>query len=116
MGSAIAPLAEIWLPHILRLVTIKTQVIQSAADRCLRIIMSIGANHPTGGLSRLLTGALAESCGSKSAGLRYHVLEYIVLACALWNIESLEKYVSLKSYDLLLGHDTILNYVDTSRA
>jgi hypothetical protein len=79
-----APLAELWWPHLARVVVVKIQVISSAADKCMRALIGSCADY------RLL-GLIAEPCTGKSAPLRKLCLEYLALACAVWKVELMEK-------------------------
>ena len=78
------PLAELFWPHLARVVVVKIQVIASAADKCLRVLVAACPDH------RLL-GLIVESCTGKNPPLRKLCLEYTCLACAAWRSEGIER-------------------------
>ena len=78
------PLAELWIPPLLKLLQIKIQVILSAADRCVRTIMISGAPN---GYFRVLQ-ILLENLSSKSGTIRKYCFEYITLAAISWDSDS----------------------------
>ena len=85
MGPAFAPFAEMWIPALMKQVVLKIQVMASAADRSIRIILST----TTTGFPKVLP-LLMDQCASKTAALRKSALEYICLSCAVWRPEALE--------------------------
>jgi len=60
----------------------------SAADRCIRIILSVSGN----GYPRLVS-IFSEHSQSKSPLLRKVSYEYLSLLCALWNADVLQKHI-----------------------
>mmetsp|Transcript_248 Transcript_248/g.445 ORF Transcript_248/g.445 Transcript_248/m.445 type:complete len:1648 (-) Transcript_248:185-5128(-) len=79
-----APLAELWIPSLLKVLTVKIQVISSAVDRCLRIIIAAGV--PVG-FSRVIP-LLIESFSSKNPISRKYCFEYLTLAASIWHSDS----------------------------
>eukprot|EP01041_Mallomonas_annulata_P001775 gene1775-3436_t len=90
-GVHFIPLAELWIPSILKVVPVKTQVMQSAADRSIRIILSAHIS----GFPRVLSGCMLECTASKNGALRAMAMEYFCLACAIWKVETLEKLMPM---------------------
>lgn len=84
LRSHFAPLAEVWIPAVIKLCLVKIAVVSSAGDRCMRII--IAASAP-GGFPRVVPIWL-EMLGSKNAILRKHCMEYLTLAAAIWEPDS----------------------------
>jgi hypothetical protein len=87
MKQSFCPIAEqLWI-HLVRIVVVKIQVISSAADKCIRVIV---ASCPE---PRLLS-LIVEGCTNKAKtpALRKLCLEYLSLACASWRIEVIERY------------------------
>ena len=105
LGSAFAVIAELLLPVLMKQVVVKIQVMSSAADRCIRIIIKSAVQ----GFPRLLSQFL-ENCSSKTPTLRKSSYEYLCLAVALWKIEVLEKSLGLIKMSLKSGmNDADLN-------
>lgn len=86
LRQSFAPLAEAWWPQLARVVVVKIQVISSAADKCLRVLVASCGDH------RLL-GQIAEACTGKSPPLRKLALEYLSLACVCWKPEIIDRLV-----------------------
>ncbi len=84
LGSQFVPLAEHFFPSLMKLVTLKIQVMCSAADRCVRVLVALCVDN------RLL-GQILENCGAKSSQVRKCALEYLCLAGALWRYDYIEK-------------------------
>jgi hypothetical protein len=84
LRGSFAPLAELFWPQLVRVVVVKIQVISSAADKCLRVLVASCAD------TRLL-GLIAEACTGKSPQLRKLALEYLSLACVCWKPEMIER-------------------------
>ena len=95
MSQQFAQLAEFWLPVLMKQVPLKVAIMASAADRCLRSIMlagSIGNGYP-----KILL-QLFETCNGKTPVLRVRCLEYLIMVCSFWKLETLDKYmIQLKS-------------------
>ena len=86
------PLAEYFLPALLKQVVVKIQVMSSSADKSLRILVaslsaSCGIHCPEGKLLPLLI----EACSNKAAAVRKMAAEYAALGCALAKTDSIEK-------------------------
>ncbi len=91
MSPQFAQLAEFWLPVLMKQVPLKVAIMASAADRCLRSIMlagSLGNGYPK------LLSQLFETCNGKTPILRVRCLEYLIMVCSLWKLETLDKYMS----------------------
>lgn len=84
LGAHFRPLSEQWFPCLIKVVCVKIAVMSSAADRCIRVLVSM---HPE---NRLLTQIL-DSCLAKNAQIRAMSLEYLSLAAALWKYDILDK-------------------------
>lgn len=90
LGSTFAPLAELWLPTLLKQIVVKIQVISSSADKCIRIVLSSGNDVSGSSYSKVLA-LIMESCRAKTAILRKYGFEYLSLMAAQWKLETLEK-------------------------
>ena len=86
LGPNFSLIAELLLPVLMKQVVVKIQVMSSAADRCIRIIIKSALQ----GFPRIITQFL-ENCSSKTPALRKCSYEYLCLAVALWKVEILEK-------------------------
>ena len=87
IGNQFHLLLEYWVPTILKQIPVKIQVISTSADKAMKVIMTSTSQ----GYAKLLP-LLAENCtSSKSPTMRKHVIEFITLACSVWNNEILEK-------------------------
>ena len=105
LGCNFAVMAELLLPVLMKQVVVKIQVMSSAADRCIRIIIKSAVQ----GFPRLLSQFL-ENCSSKTPTLRKSSYEYLCLAVALWKIEVLEKSLGSIKFSLKSGmNDADLN-------
>jgi len=89
MGPAFAALADHFVPALLKLTVVKIKTMSSAADRCIRIIISVSS----GGSPRLIS-VFTEHSQSKSPLLRKVSYEYLCLLAALWNTDVLQKHIS----------------------
>jgi len=88
----------------MRVVVVKIQVISSAADKCMRVVVSSCQDH------RLLN-LIAESCSAKSPPTRKLGLEYLALACASWRTDFIERCVDhILFYSILLDVLYVLMY------
>ncbi|KAJ1432984.1 clasp N terminal-domain-containing protein [Ochromonadaceae sp. CCMP2298] len=85
-----SPLVEFWWPCLLKVAVLKTQVVASAADKCLRCLVSCCPD------SRLLS-LILDGCAGKSAPLRRLSLQYMCLACACWRPDILERSAALSA-------------------
>ncbi len=95
MSPQFAQLAEFWLPVLMKQVPLKVAIMASAADRCLRTIMLAGSIG--NGFSKILL-QLFETCNGKTPILRVRCLEYLIMVCSFWKLETLDKYMmQLKS-------------------
>lgn len=86
LGAAFSPLAEQFWASLLRVVAVKIQVMNSAADRCVRALVALCPE------TRLLAQIL-ESCAAKNSQIRKFSLECLSLSAALWKPELLERCV-----------------------
>jgi hypothetical protein len=84
LRSHFSPLAEVWIPAVIKLCLVKIAVVSVAGDRCMRIIIASGA---PGGFPRVVP-ILLETLASKNAILRKHCMEYLTLAAAIWEPDS----------------------------
>lgn len=78
---------------------VKIQVMSSASDRCIRIILTAFTN----GYSKLLTLLLNEFCVSRVVAIRKCSFEYVCLACSIWKTEGIEKNLNLLKNTIKLG-------------
>jgi len=86
------PLAEFFVPSLLKQVILKIQVMSSTADKSIRVVvacLTLNSNSPNAD-SKLLS-LLVEACSNKSAILRKMSVEYLALHCALAKQDSIEK-------------------------
>lgn len=105
LGHNFSLIAELLLPVLMKQVVVKIQVMSSAADRCIRIIIKSALQ----GFPRIITQFL-DNCISKTPTLRKCSYEYLCLAAALWKIEILEKSLGLIKNVLKSGmNDADLN-------
>ena len=86
LGPAFSHFADLWLPSLLKQVVLKIQVMSSAADRCVRVILS---TSPIG-YPRIMQ-LIIEQCAAKNPLLRKYSFEYICIICAMWRMDVLEK-------------------------
>lgn len=84
LGQAFLPLAELWWPHLARVAVVKIQVIASAADKAMRVLV-------VSCMDTKLLGLVAESCTGKNPPLRKLALEYLALAAVCCKVELLER-------------------------
>jgi hypothetical protein len=92
LRNSFAPLAKLFIASLIKILTQKIYVITSAADRCLRIVMSspIMSHYPK------VVDILIETIStSKNAEQRKKSFEYLTLAMAIWHFSDnmLDKYV-----------------------
>ena len=71
---------------MLKLLCLKIQVMSSAADRAIRIVI---VSHPTG-LGKVLQ-LLLEATSNKIPILRKLAMEYFCLVASIWKAEAIEK-------------------------
>lgn len=84
LGTHMRPLSDQWFPCLIKVVCVKIAVMSSAADRCIRVLVSM---HPE---NRLLAQIL-DSAVAKNAQIRAMCLEYLSLAAALWKYDIIDK-------------------------
>ena len=84
-------IASLSCRSLMKQACVKTLIMASAADRCLRVIVTASS----GGLPRILP-IFFEAAANKNAmvATRRNATEYICLAAALWPNEVLEKNLS----------------------
>ncbi len=88
LGTIFVPLAEAFWSSLIRVVTVKIQVMSSAADRAARVLVALCVDN------RLFV-QIAESCGARNNQVRKLSLEYLSLACALWRYDVVERHLAL---------------------
>lgn len=94
LGVQFQAFGDIWLPKLLRQAALKVQVVNVAADKCIRICIA-ASRSIVGGYPRLLALFLDQLTTSKVPVVRRFTLEYACLACAIWPVESLDKHMIL---------------------
>lgn len=86
MGNAFSPFAEVWLPTLLKVITVKISVISSAADRTARtVIYSLGSGSPR------VAPVLLDCCAVKNPIVRKFGFECCCIAFARWRQECFDK-------------------------
>lgn len=88
IGSSVGSLIELLYPAIVKLLSVKIQVISAAADRCIRCVIYFSSPQ---GFTKMVT-AMLETCANKNAIIRSVSLEYICLAISHWNSSAFSKY------------------------
>ena len=87
LGSRFIPLAELWLPTLLKQVAaVSTQLMSSAANKGVLAVIGLADV----GFSKGLT-LLVEGCNSKSPVLRQHAYNYVAMCVSLWSPEVVDR-------------------------
>ena len=91
LGPKFAPLAELWLPTLMKQVgAVSTQLMSSAANKCIIIIIS----STELGSSRMLN-LILEACSAKASGLKQQAFDFITLCSSLWTSDVIDRYVCM---------------------
>lgn len=90
MCPSFASLAEVYVPALIKLLAVKTQVIQFSADRAMRILITSTSG---GAAYNRVFGLLFDAAEAKAPATRALALEYICMAVAMQKLESCERYV-----------------------
>jgi hypothetical protein len=85
LGRHFAPLVELVVPTLLKLILVKIQVVREAAERSLRTVVTASES----GYPRLLP-VLVEMTSNKNALVRRYAIEYMCLAVANWPLDSMD--------------------------
>ena len=87
LGPRFAPLAELWMPTLLKQVgAVSTQLMSSAANKCIVIIIS----STEVGTARLFN-MLLEPCTAKASGLKQQAYDFVTLCAALWTSDVVDR-------------------------
>lgn len=100
MAGAFSIMAELLVPSLMKQACVKTQIMATAADRCLRTIVSSCSN----GYPKILP-LFFDCISNKNAmpATRRIAAEYICLASALWPLEILEKSMNQLKHAIRTG-------------
>eukprot|EP01038_Epipyxis_sp_PR26KG_P005092 gene5092-7100_t len=110
MRNRILPFVEMWFNILSKQIIIKIQVISSAADRTIRVMIACCKDH------KPLLNLVIESCNSKNGVVRKLALEYLSLICSIWKIDFIERNItSIKSILKIALSDADNNARKTTR-
>jgi hypothetical protein len=86
LGQQFSFYADIFLPFLMKQVTVKILIMSQSADKAIRIILaSTKVGYPK------CMNILIDQASSKNPVLRRLCFEYLTLTCACWRNECLDK-------------------------